>query len=290
LLDPETAMSAGPPRPFDWNGDSGDRWVENQERLDRMLAPYGDALRLAAAAQPGERVLDVGCGAGATTLDIAAQVAPDGRVTGVDISRALIRRAREVAGEQGPPVKFLLADAAVRAFDPIHDLLVSRFGVMFFDAPVPAFRNLRAALKPGGRLAFVCWRGPAENDWTRLPMTAIRDFVPPPPAPDPEAPGPFAFGDPTRVERILTEAGFNQIRIAAFDHPVLFGVGATPDAAVEDAVANAVKVGPLERALKDQPAAVRDRAVAAVRDAYRNRLTPEGVVIDGAAWIVTAKN
>jgi SAM-dependent methyltransferase len=281
-------MSAEPARPFDWNGDSGDRWVENQVRLDRMLAPYGDALRLAAAARPGERVLDVECGAGATTLDLAAQVAPDGRVTGVDISQALIHRARDLAGEQGPPVKFLLADAATRRFDPIHDLIVSRFGVMFFDQPEAAFRNLRTALKPDGRLAFVCWRGPQENDWTKLPMTAIRDIVSPPPPPNPEAPGPFSFGDPARVERILTQAGFSSIRIAAFDHPVLFGAGDSPNAAVEDAVANAIKVGPLERALKDQPEDIRDRAITAVRAAYRERLTSEGVVIDGAAWVVTA--
>ena len=283
-------MSAEPSRPFDWNGDSGDRWVENQVRLDRMLAPYGDALRKAAQARPGERVLDVGCGAGATTLDLAPLVAPDGRVTGVDISAALIRRAREIAGEQGPPVKFLLADAAAGRFDPIHDLIVSRFGVMFFDEPVAAFRNLRTALKPDGRLAFVCWRGAGENDWTRLPMTAIRDIVPPPPPADPEAPGPFSFGDPARVERILTEAGFTEVRIVAVDHPVLFGVGDTPDAAVEDAVANAVKVGPLERALKTQPDGVRTRALAAVRDAYQTRLTPSGVLIDAAGWMVTAKN
>ena len=283
-------MSAEPARPFDWNGPSGERWVENQARLDRMLAPYGDTLRTVAAARPGERVLDIGCGAGATALDLAGQVAPDGRVTGVDISQALIRRARDLAGEQGPPVKFLLADAASRRFDPEHDLMVSRFGVMFFDDPVPAFRNLRTALKPDGRLVFVCWRGPQENDWTRLPMTAIRDIVPPSPPADPEAPGPFSFGDPARVENILTGAGFTHIRIVAVDHPVLFGVGETPDAAVEDAVANAVKVGPLERALKDQPDEVKDRALTAVRQAYRDRLTPEGVVIDAAGWVVTARN
>lgn len=282
-------MSAEAARPFDWNGVSGDGWVENQVRLDRMLAPYGETLRLAAQARPGERVLDVGCGVGATSLDIAAQVAPDGRVTGVDISQALIHRARDLAGEQEPPVKFLLADAATRRFDPIHDLIVSRFGVMFFDSPVAAFRNLRTALKPDGRLAFVCWRGAGENDWTRLPMTAIRGIVPPPAPVDPEAPGPFSFGDPARIEHILTEAGFCEVRIVACDHPVLFGAGETPDAAVDDAVANAVKVGPLERALKDQSDDVRDRAVAAVREAYRNRLTPDGVVIDGAGWVVTAR-
>lgn len=283
-------MSAEPSRPFDWNGDSGDRWVENQVRLDRMLAPYGDALRHAARAQPGERVLDIGCGAGATTLDLAPLVAPDGRVTGIDISQALIRRARDLAGEQGPPVKFLLADAALRRFDPVHDLIVSRFGVMFFDEPVSAFRNLRTALKPDGRMAFVCWRGAGENDWTRLPMTAVRDIVPPIPPADPETPGPFSFGDPARIERILTGAGFTHVRIVAVDRPVLFGVGATSDAAVQDAVANAVKVGPLERALKDQSDEVRARALAAVREACRARLTPDGVTIDAAAWMVTARN
>jgi SAM-dependent methyltransferase len=282
-------MSADPAPQFDWNGPNGDRWVENQSRLDRMLKPYGDALAAAAGPVRGERVLDVGCGAGATSFDFAGRVGPEGHVVGVDISEALIRRARDIARDQAPAVEFRLADAGAVMFEPVFDRIVSRFGVMFFDDPVAAFANLRAALKPGGAMTFVCWRGPQENDWTRLPMTAIRDIAPPLPPGNLEAPGPFAFADRDRVARILAEAAFTDIDIRPFDHPVLFGVGETPGAAVEDAVSNAIKVGPLERALADQPDDVRVQAIEAVRQAYAARLSAEGVVIEGAAWIVTAR-
>lgn len=281
-------MSVQPARPFDWDGPNGDRWVVNQARLDRMLAPFGDALIAAASAQAGERALDIGCGAGASTFDLADQVGA-GRVVGLDISRALLSRAEGLAAERGADVAFRLADAATTAFAPEFDLVVSRFGVMFFDQPVPAFANICTALKPGGRLVFVCWRGADQNDWTRLPMAAIRDIVPPPPKPGPDAPGPFSFGERARVQAILQQSGFADIDIRPFDHQIVFGAGDTSDAALDDAVANAISVGPLERALKDCDALTVERALAAVRDAYGRRLTPEGVVIDGAAWIVTAR-
>lgn len=274
---------------LDWNGDNGRRWVDNQDRLDRMLSAYGEALIDAAAPAMGDHVLDVGCGAGATTFDVAARVGVEGRSVGLDISAPLIGRALDLAAEKGGAVEFRLADAAEAVFPPSFDLIVSRFGVMFFEDPAAAFANLRRALKPSGRMVFVCWRGAAENDWTRLPMTAIRDLVPPPPPADPEAPGPFSFGDRGRVERILTQAGYADIDIRPFDSPILFGVGATPDAAVEDAVEHAVRVGPLERALKGVSEDVREQALAAVRKAFGLKLYADGVRIEGAAWIVTAK-
>ena len=186
---------------LDWNGENGRRWVENQDRLDRMLATYGQALGRAADPAAGDHVLDVGCGAGATTFDMAARVGPSGRVVGLDISAPLIGRALDLAAERTArregAVEFRLADAALADFAPDFDRIVSRFGVMFFDDPAAAFANLRGALKPGGRLVFVCWRGAAENDWTRLPMSAIRHLASTP-SPDPEAPGPFSFGDRAR--------------------------------------------------------------------------------------------
>ena len=283
-------MTVEPARPFDWDGPNGDRWVANQARLDRMLASFGDALIAAAEPREGERALDVGCGAGASAFDLADRVGHDGRVVGLDISRALLARAEVLARNRTPGVECRLADAATAAFARDFDLVVSRFGVMFFDQPIAAFRNIRSAMKPGGRLAFVCWRGAAENDWTRLPMGAIRDIVPPPPPPGPDAPGPFAFGDRRRVQGILDQAGFIDIDIRPFDHPIVFGVGETPDAAIDDAVDNAVSVGPLERALKGCDAATATRALAAVRAAYACKVAPEGVVIEGAAWIVTARS
>lgn len=275
---------------LDWNGDNGRRWVENQDRLDRMLAAYGAALARAAAPVVGDHVLDVGCGAGATTFDMAARVGPSGRVVGMDISAALIGRALDLAASQsGEAVEFRLADAARAEFTPDFDRIVSRFGVMFFDDPVAAFANLRRALKPAGRLAFVCWRGAAENDWTRLPMAAIRGLVSAPAPADPEAPGPFAFGDRDRIARILLDAGYADIDIRPFDSPVHFGVGDTADAALDDAVDHAIRVGPLERALRGVSGPVRAQAMAAVRLAFAGKLRLDGVWIDGAAWIVSAR-
>ncbi len=274
----------------DWNGRSGEQWVANQARLDAMLAAFGDAAIAAAAPGEGEQVLDVGCGAGATSQALAARVGPRGHVLGVDISAPLIDRAREAA-PAGAPLTFELADAGTAALPgQAFDLLFSRFGVMFFDDPAAAFAHMRGSLKPGGRLAFVCWRGGAENDWVRLPMAAVASLVPLPPPPDPEAPGPFSFGDSGRVVRILTDAGFTDVSIAPFDHPVPFGHGATREAAVDNAVDMAFQVGPLARLLAQQPDEIRARAAEAVRRAFAAKPGERSVMIDGAAWIVTARN
>ena len=274
----------------DWNGRSGEQWVANQARLDAMLAAFGDAAIAAAAPGEGEQVLDVGCGAGATSQALAARVGPRGHVLGVDISAPLIDRAREAA-PAGAPLTFELADAGTAALPgQAFDLLFSRFGVMFFDDPAAAFAHMRGSLKPGGRLAFVCWRGGAGKDWVRLPMAAVASLVPLPPPPDPEAPGPFSFGDSGRVVRILTDAGFTDVSIAPFDHPVPFGHGATREAAVDNAVDMAFQVGPLARLLAQQPDEIRARAAEAVRRAFAAKPGERSVMIDGAAWIVTARN
>jgi len=274
----------------DWNGRSGEQWVANQARLDAMLAAFGDAAIAAAAPGEGEQILDVGCGAGATSQALAARVGPRGHVLGVDISAPLIDRAR-AAAPAGAPLTFELADAGTAALPgQAFDLLFSRFGGMFFDDPAAAFAHMRGALKPGGRLAFVCWRGGAENDWVRLPMAAVASLVPLPPPPDPEAPGPFSFGDSGRVVRILTDAGFTDVSIAPFDHPVPFGHGATREAAVDNAVDMAFQVGPLARLLAQQPDEIRARAAEAVRRAFAAKPGDRSVMIDGAAWIVTARN
>ncbi|MGF6549735.1 class I SAM-dependent methyltransferase [Paraburkholderia youngii] len=274
----------------DWNGQSGERWVANQARLDAMVSVFGEAAIEAAAPMKGERVLDVGCGAGASTLALAARVGRGGQVLGVDISAPLIGRARALAPPD-TPVLFQVADASSAELpEGAFDILFSRFGVMFFDDPTAAFAHMRRALRPGGRVAFVCWRGAAENDWVRLPMGALKGIVPPSAPPDPEAPGPFSFGDRGRVARILTAAGFTDIAIAPFDASVPFGEGGTRDAAIDDAVKMTLEVGPLSRALADQPDDIRARASAAVRAAFAGLPGERSVMIDGAAWIVMARN
>ena len=184
---------------------------------------------------------------------------------GVDISEPLIGRARALA-PQDLPVRFQVADASNADLpEGAFDILFSRFGVMFFDDPAAAFAHLRRRLRTGGRVAFVCWRGVAENDWVRLPMDAIKAIVPPTAPPAPETPGPFSFADRGRAARILTAAGFADIAIAPFDASVPFGEGETRDAALDDAVRMALEAGPLSRALADQPDDIRVRASAAVR-------------------------
>lgn len=273
----------------DWNGNSGENWVTHQLRLDRMLQPFGDAAMAAALARPGESILDIGCGAGVTSFALAEQAGAGGHVLGVDISPQLIARARHDA-PKGAWIDFQLADAATAPLSQgAFDLIFSRFGVMFFDDPAAAFAHMRRALKTDGRLAFVCWRAAQDNDWVRLPMAAIRDIVPPAPT-DPAAPGPFAFADPERVSTILAAAGFADIAVTPFDATIHYGYGDTRDAAIDDALGLAFAVGPLSRALAGQPDDVRGRAAAAVRAAFAARPGDTSVLIDGAAWIVTARN
>lgn len=264
-----------------WNADAGRSWTAEQERLDRLIAAYGAAALAKAGAREGERVLDVGCGCGQTSLALADLVGASGEVVGVDVSAPMLARAR-ARGAGIAQLRFELADAAHAALGGPYDLLFSRFGVMFFDAPAPAFAHQRAAMAPGGRLAFVCWRSVSENAWAFLPASIGRRLIgAPQQAPDPHAPGPFAFADADRVRAILEEAGWKGVRVEAFDAPMPLGADA------RDAALWTGKVGPLAAMLReaeDKRAAVMD-AVAEALKAYE---TPSGVSLPGATWIVSA--
>ncbi|MBA8820925.1 SAM-dependent methyltransferase [Ochrobactrum sp. P6BS-III] len=274
----------------DWKGQGGERWVAYQARLDAMMAAFGQAAIEAAAPVAGERVLDIGCGAGASSLDLANCVGAGGYVLGVDISEPLIERARTLAPQDAPTI-FQVADASSDVLpESAFDILFSRFGMMFFDDPAAAFTHMRGALRPGGRVTFVCWRSMAENDWVRLPLGAIKDIIPKMTPPGPKTPGPFSFGDQRRVARILAAAGFIDVSIAPFDAAIPFGKGETRDAALDDAVNMTLDVGPLARALADQPDDIRSRASAAVRAAFGGCAGERSVMINGATWIVTARN
>ncbi|ADP71853.1 Methyltransferase type 11 [Rhodomicrobium vannielii ATCC 17100] len=278
-------------RSAEWNGRKGEIWVVNHERIDRMLAPLGRAALDKAAPKPGESVLDVGCGAGTTTFLLADKVGASGSVLGVDISEPMLSFARKRAATAAPglPVRFELADAATYALPHAQfDLLFSRFGVMFFADPVAAFANLHRAMKPGGRLCFVCWRPAAENELVSLPARAVKGLIPPAPPAEPNAPGPFSFGDPARVTSILSAAGFSHIALEPFGCRMLYGVGETRDAAIEDAVEQAFETGPFSRVLAELQGDVREQARKAVRAAFAERAEDGGVFIQGNAWIVTA--
>ena len=191
-----------------WNGIEGEHWASNQDRLDRTLAPTTGPLLAFASPRVGSTVIDIGCGCGATTIEFARAVGASGRVIGIDISAPMLALAAERLGGFANTT-CLLGDAAEL---PLHDLsadlIVSRFGVMFFGDAVAAFANLRAGLAAGGRLRFACWRPINENPWLQIPLHAVYEHAPRLPKPDPEEPGPFSFSDTTRVTRVLTAAGF----------------------------------------------------------------------------------
>lgn len=263
-----------------WNEKAGREWVDLQERMDANLSGIGAAILAAAAAQPGETVLDIGCGTGATTLALADAVGSNGHVTGLDISRPMLALAQSRAKDRAN-VNFIEADAAHYAFTEQFDLLFSRFGVMFFDDPVGAFANLHKAVK--GRLAFVCWRTPAENPWASAPLAAAKPFLPEMPPPDPLAPGPFAFSDPQRVLSILSDVGFHNVETRKYDGPMRMG------ADLDTVAAQTLRIGPLSRALGEADEATRAKIVAAVKAALAQFRAADGEIAPPAAcWLVTA--
>ena len=189
-----------------WNDANAKRWAELRRTLGPMLSPFGEAALKALAPRAGESVLDVGCGFGDTTVELARLT---GAALGVDISQPMLEVARR---EAVPGARYLVADAQTHAFEPEFDLLYSRFGVMFFDDPAAAFANLRRALRPGGRLAFAVWGPFEENDWASVPLRALRKHLPGPSSPS-RAPGPFALSDAARLESLLSGAGFEQVAL-----------------------------------------------------------------------------
>lgn len=265
-----------------WNGAVGKKWVRDADRLDAMLRPFAVAVLNAIKPEAGERAIDIGCGAGALSLMLARAGAD---VTGADISEPLVRLAEQRADAEGLDVVFEIADASAwQPAEPVQ-LVVSRFGVMFFADPVEAFRNIRACLVPGGRLAFACWQPLSLNEWALLPVVTAMPFLKEPPAPPPPGtPGPFAFADKPLVETILSESGWSAIRVSPWE-----GLMELPGEKAEDTADFMMEIGPLARAMTDQgvePAPVKAALVKRVRE-----LTGETgrTRLKAAAWIVEAR-
>ncbi len=264
-----------------WNGAAGETWVESQDRLDRLLAPFSDAAIERAEIKSGDRVVDVGCGCGTTSAALAACGAA---VWGIDISAPMLAHAKgRFKGTAN--LAFSQTDASTQNFTPDHQLLFSRFGVMFFDDPAGAFKNLRAALTPEGKLVFVCWQEAAKNQWLSIAGRAVQPFLPQPatPAPAPNGPDPFAFADTNYVTGILNRSGFRDIHFESL----------TPKLHLADDLDGAIRfqtrVGPLARVLAELHGEARDKALDAARSALAAHLTSEGLKLSSAAWMVTAK-
>lgn len=268
-----------------WSGKAGGEWATHAERIDVMLSPVTETLLTAAALQPGDRTVDIGCGAGATSLEIARRVGPGGSVTGVDLSPQLLAVARERAHEAKLNADFLEADAGAVTFLQPLDVAFSRFGVMFFEAPTQAFAHIRSTLRPGGHLAFACWRPMSDNPWATIPISAVEAMLKEPlPRPDPDAPGPYAFADPAKVERILHDAGWSNIALARWDGDISIGGGG----ALEDIADFVLRIGPCARAIADQKLSMdeaRQRLIDRLAPLYKD----DALMIPAACWIVTAR-
>ena len=270
-----------------WNDKAGATWTEFQERFDALFEPLTALALDAAAPATGERVIDIGCGCGATVLALANRVGAGGSVTGFDVSEPMSSRARERIAAAGlTNAKVVLADAAVHRFPPGEaDLLFSRFGVMFFADPTAAFANLRQAMRSGGRLRWAIWRPLTENPWFLVPLNAARPLVSPQPPAEPHAPGPFALADRDRTQALLEDAGWRDVTLTRQDAPMRFAATGH----LQEAIDFASCVGPLARILAEEGPDVRSRVRQAVGDALKEHDGPAGIVLSGSVWLVSAE-
>lgn len=271
-----------------WAGDMGERWLANLTGFEGTIAPVGDALLAHAGFGPGERVLDIGFGGGASSLAIARAVAPGGEVLGIDISPDLVAATTRRAAIAGiSNAHFLCADAAtVTVADAPFGRLCSRFGTMFFPDPAAAFANLHKALRPGARIDLAVWASPQDNPWMSAGVALARRRIDVPP-PVPRAPGPFAFEDPDYVRTILKGAGFRAVNCRRTEGLLpVGGAGSTPDTALAFAH-SALATG---RILLDHSEAIQQAVLADFLDLYaRHYRAGEGVMMGYAAWLVTAR-
>jgi SAM-dependent methyltransferase len=265
-----------------WNGSSGSAWVEMQDVLDRVLAPFETLLIKEALPGEGGRVLDVGCGAGATTISMARHLGPMGLCVGVDISEPLLKVAKERAiAEKLGAAAFMQADAQTYAFEPGRfDSVMSRFGVMFFDDPEAAFVNIRRAARADAKLSFVAWRSPAENPFMTTAARAAEPLLPNLPRPEPGAPGQFAFADGDRVREILNASGWKNTDVRSID--------VTGNIAKQDLLTYVTKLGPVGAALRDVDEATRERIVSVVHAAFEPYIQGSAASFTMACWLVSA--
>jgi SAM-dependent methyltransferase len=265
-----------------WNGSAGRAWVETQESLDRLFEPFEAVLGDIAAARRAQHVLDVGCGTGATTLAMARRLAGEAALVGVDISAPMIELARQRAARAGVPARFVCADAQTHAFAAASfDLIVSRFGVMFFADPVRAFANLRSASKPAAELAVIAWRSAADNPFMTAAERAAAADLPELPARRPDEPGQFAFADRARVRAILDGARWTDVDITPLD------VACTLPASELDTYVT--KLGPVGRVLADADEPTRAKVLAKIRGAFEPYMHGPEVRFTAACWMIRAR-
>jgi len=266
-----------------WNGSAGRAWIEVQPLLDEILDPFGDLLVQAVATRSAHRVLDVGCGTGATTLAVARLLGVKGEVVGVDISEPMIGVARARAAHDDSTATFICADAQTRPFEPASfDMMISRFGVMFFENSVSAFANLRRAATDDAELCLLAWRGAVDNPFMTTAERAAAPLLPNIPAREPDAPGQFAFANSGRVARILEESGWADIDIQPVDVPCAF-----PE---KELVPYFTQLGPLGRVLHEADEPTRARIIQTVRAAFDPYVDGNEIRFNAACWQISARS
>jgi ubiquinone/menaquinone biosynthesis C-methylase UbiE len=270
-----------------WNGPAAERWIRYQSALDHALRSYGNAALEMAAARYQERALDVGCGCGDSALALAEQVGPDGLVIGVDVSSAMLVRARERT-KQVPQLQLIEADAATFRPEPPStrfDLIFSRFGLMFFSDPTAAFRHLHSLLREHGRLAFVCWRSFADNAWASVPFELVQKSLPPSAANDidiEQAPGPYSLADVSKLRQLLESTGFRDIEVERYDAMVIMAGD------LERAIDFSINAGPAARLLLGAAPEIIQRAHDELARALAPHRVEGGYGLAGSSWLVRA--
>ena len=270
-----------------WSGKGGDIWVERQNAMDTMLSPLGEAALNKLDFNEEENVLDIGCGCGHTTLNIAERIGPSGNVTGLDISEPMLKRAKESAVEMSlTNTSFKCVDVQTEDLgEAIYSTAFSRFGVMFFEDSIAAFKNINKSLISGGCLSFVCWQSPAVNPWQSLFIQEIKKFLELP-SPPPRSPGPFAFMESEYVSSILEESKFQDITIEGYETEVNMFSGRSLSDSVKDYISiNPVVTGMLKESSENKIAEIIDSAIEAFSPYY----TEKGLIFPSATWLVTAR-
>ena len=265
-----------------WDGSEGEHWARHADRYERSSRRSRPYVVSSSFIGPSDRVLDIGCGAGRSTIE-AAQLARRGTALGVDLSSAMLAHARErAAAERVENTTFLQADAQVHTFEPEGaDVAISHFGCMFFSDPVAAFTNIAGALRSGGRLALLAWRELQRNEWLTTIRGALalgRDL----PLPPPDAPTPFSLADPERVTQRLAAAGYEDVQLDPVDEPIFLGTDA------DDAFEFFKGVGVVEGLLQGVDEPGRAQAFGDLHAAFKEAETSEGVLLGTSAWLITA--
>ena len=270
-----------------WSGKGGDIWVERQNAMDTMLSPLGEAALNKLNFNEEENVLDIGCGCGHTTLNIAKRIGPSGNVTGLDISEPMLKRAKESAVEMSiTNTSFKCVDVQTEDLgDQIYSSAFSRFGVMFFEDSVAAFKNINKSLISGGYLSFVCWQSPAVNPWQSLFIQEVKKHLDLP-SPPPRSPGPFAFMESEYVSSILEESKFQDIKIEGHETEVNMFSGRSLSDSVKDYISiNPVVTQMLKESSENQIAEIVNSGIEAFSPYYSEK----GLIFPSATWLVTAR-